>query len=277
MSSELTKKIYIDSESLQFEKFDKFLTLNEANQLIKMLKDKFIDLDVEIDKENIIFEKNEDLKIELKFGNYSEKILNSNRVGMNMFWNNISFEKFQITNFFLEEDLNYLKYLIKKILSSNLIKSIFEKFSNVSTVTDYYFNEEDNIDDYINRIIFLPFKVTDIGKYAITDRLLLSVLVSGYPEKEIININQYRIFRILELALRIIILSIHEPSHFIKSVYSILTEGKISRFTQKDNADIDSGSFLEEIFFTWKANENNPLDLSQFNLDDKIEYKNKVF
>ena len=102
-------------------------------------------------------------------------------------------------------------------------------------------------------------------------------MVSGYPEKDIININQYRIFRILELALRIIILSIHEPSHFIKSVYSILTEGKISRFTQKDNADIDSGSFLEEIFFTWKANENNPLDLSQFNLDDKIEYKNKVF
>ena len=194
-----------------------------------------------------------------------------------MFWNNISFEKFQTTNFFLEADLNYLKYLIKKILSSNLIKSIFEKFSNVSTVTDFYFNEEDNIDDYINRIIFLPFKVADIGKYAITNRLLLSVLVSGYPEKDIININQYRIFRILELALRIIILSIHEPSHFIKSVYSILTEGKISRFTQKDNADIDSGSFLEEIFFTWKANENNPLDLSQFNLDDKIEYKNKVF
>ena len=277
LSSESTENIYIDSESLHFEKFDKFLTLNEANQLIKMLKDKFINLDVEIDKENIVFNKDEDLKIELKFGNYSEKILNSNRVGMNMFWNNISFEKFQTTNFFLEADLNYLKYLIKKILSSNLIKSIFEKFSNVSTVTDYYFNEEDNIDDYINRIIFLPFKVADIGKYAITNRLLLSVLVSGYPEKDIININQYRIFRILELALRIIILSIHEPSHFIKSVYSILTEGKISRFTKKENADIDSGSFLEEIFFTWKANENNPLDLSQFNLDDKIEYKNKVF
>ena len=276
LSSEWTENLYIDSESLHFEKFDKFLTLKKANQLIKKLKDKFIDLDVEIDKENIIFEKNEDLKIELKFRNYSEKIL-KNRVGMNIFWSNISFEKFQTTNFFLEADLNYLKYLIKKILSSNLIKSIFEKFSNVSTVTDYYFNEEDNIDDYINRIIFLPFKVADMGKYAKTDRLLLSVLVSGYPEKEIIDINEYRIFRILELALRIIILSLLEPSHFIKSVYSILTEGKISRFTQKDNADIDSGSFLEEIFFTWKANENNPLDLSQFNLDDKIEYKNKVF
>ncbi len=188
MSSEWTENLYIDSESLHFEKFDKFLTLKKANQLIKKLKDKFINLDVEIDKENIIFDKDEDLKIELKFRNYSAKIL-KNRVGMDIFWSNISFEKFQTTNFFLEADLNYLKYLIKKILSSNLIKSIFEKFSNVSTVTDYYFNEEDNIDDYINRIIFLPFKVTDIGKYTITNRLLLSVLVSGYPEKEIININ----------------------------------------------------------------------------------------
>ena len=120
---------------------------------------------------------------------------------MDMLWYNISFEKFQIINFFLEEDLNYLKYLIKKILSSNLFKSIFDKFSNVSTVADFYFKEGDNIDDYINRIIFLPFKVKDISKYAITDRLILSVLVFGYPEKDIDDIAEYRIYRILELSL----------------------------------------------------------------------------
>ena len=63
--------------------------------------------------------------------------------------------------------------------------------------------------------------------------------------------------------------------HFIKSVYSILAEGKISRFTQKDNSEIDSGLFLEEILFTWKANENSSLDLSQFNIDNNIEYNNE--
>ena len=125
---------------------------------------------------------------------------------MDMLWYNISFEKFQIINFFLEEVLNYLKYLIKKILSSNLFKSIFDKFSNVSTVADFYFKEEDNIDDYINRTIFLQFKVKDIGKYAIKDRLILSVLVFGYPEKDIDDIAEYRIYRILELSLRSIIL-----------------------------------------------------------------------
>ena len=194
---------------------------------------------------------------------------------MDMLWYNISFEKFQIINFFLEEDLNYIKYLIKKILSSNLFKSIFDKFSNVSTVADFYFKEGDNIDDYINRIIFLQFKVKDIGKYAIKDRLILSVLVSGYLEKDIDDIAEYRIYRILELSLRSIILSDREPLHFIKSVYSILAEGKISRFTQKDNSEIDSGLFLEEILFTWKANENSSLDLSQFNIDNNIEYNNE--
>ena len=277
LSSKSLKALYINENILHFEKFDKFLTPNQAKQLVKMLKDVFHNLDVEINGENIILNEDEDLSaspFKIEFKNYSEKIL-KDRVGMDMLWYNISFEKFQITNFFLEEDLNYLKYLIKKILSSNLFKSIFDKFSNVSTVADFYFKEEDNIDDYINRIIFLPFKVKDISKYAIKDRLLLSVLVSGYPEKEIADITEYRIFRILELSLRSIILSDHEPLHFIKSVYSILTEGKITRFTQKDNSEIDSGLFFEEILFTWEAREDSSIDLTQFNLDKNIKYRNQ--
>ena len=101
------------------------------------------------------------------------------------------------------------------------------------------------------KLFFYHFKLRDIGKYAITDRLLLSVLVSGFPEKEIVDITEYGIFRI--------------------------TEGKISRFTQQDNSEIDRGLFLEEIFFTLKASKNSPLDLTQFNLDNNIEYWNKDF
>ena len=169
--------------------FDKFLTPNQAKQLVEMLKDDFDNLDVEINVENIIFNENEDLSVsplKIEFKNYSEKILKYSE-GMDMLWKNILFEKFQITNFFLEEDLNYLKYLIKKILSSNLFKSIFDKFSNVSTVDDFYFKEEDNIDDYINRIIFLSFKARNIEKYAITDLLekrinLITVLTLLNPD-----------------------------------------------------------------------------------------------
>ena len=34
---------------------------------------------------------------------------------------------------------------------------------------------------------------------------------------------------------------------------------------------------MEEIFFTLKASKNSPLDLTQFNLDNNIEYWNKDF
>ena len=273
LSSKSNKNIYIDNDSLHFKKLEKFLTPHKANQLVKKFNNKFASINTEIKEGKIIFSENKKLLFEFILEDYSEKILNY-KIGMDIFCYNISFEKFQITNFFLETDLNYLKYLIRKILSSNLFKSIFDKFSNVSTVADFYFKYPSNIGDYIDRIIFLPFKVSEIGRYAITDRLLLSVLVSGYPQKEIIDINEFRIYRIIELSLRSIVLSDHEPSHFIKAVYSILTGGIISRFTQKDNADIDSGSLLEEILFTWSSNKNKPLDLSQFNLDENIKYNN---
>ena len=177
----------------------------------------------------------------------------------------------------MEADLKYLKYLIKVILSSKLFKEIFKNYSNVSSLTEYYFKDERNIDDYINRIIFLPFKVKDIGKYAITDRFMLSVLVSGYPENDIDTLNDYRIYRLIELSLRSIILGDHEPLHFIKGFYSILSEGKISRFDSKTNNNIDRNYFLEEILFGWVQNKNNPLDLSKFHLSQDIKYKNEVF
>ena len=99
------------------------------------------------------------------------------------------------------------------ILSSNLIKTIFQTYSNVSSLNEYYFNDKRNIQDYIDRIIFLPFKVGKIGKYAITDRFLLSVLVCGYPEETINTLTYYRLYRIIELSLRSIILGDHD--HFI--------------------------------------------------------------
>ena len=73
-------------------------------------------------------------------------------------------------------------------------------------------------------------------------------------------------YRLIELSLRSIILGDHEPLHFIKAVYSTISEGKISRFTSKTDSDIDSGFYSEEILFGWVQNKNNPLDLTKFNL-----------
>ena len=49
------------------------------------------------------------------------------------------FEKFQEKNFFLENDIKYLKYLIKHILLFPLFEEIFLTFSNVSSIAEYYF------------------------------------------------------------------------------------------------------------------------------------------
>ena len=68
----------------------------------------------------------------------------------------MKFEAFQNQNFFFPEDVDYLKYIINHILCSNLFKYIFIYYSNISDVSDYYFDDKKNMEDYINRIIFCP-------------------------------------------------------------------------------------------------------------------------
>jgi len=250
---------------------------DSAHILVNKLNSQYKSIKAEIENKKIVFnESNPPKRIEINYKYYSSQIVEHPDFKFNYLWENICFNNFQKMNFFLENDIQYLKFLIKYILSSPLYKSIFQKFSNVSSIADYYFLDEKNIDDYISRIIFLPYKVSEVGKYAITDRDLLSILVSGFPEQVITDLNEYRVYRIIELALRSVVLADHEPSHYIKAAYSIITERKISRFTSENDKSIDSGSFLEEILFGWIKNENNPLDLSGFNLVKNIECKNKA-
>ena len=269
--------LFIDNTYIHLNNKDKFLDQISANKFVEKLNKKFKGLNAKIDGDKIIFNEFESFpsrKIELNYKYYTvNDIIKINN--FNWMWENIMFENFQSTNFFLSNDIEYLKYLIGVILSSNLYKEIFNNFSNVSEIADSYFEQKTNIDEYINNIIFLPYKVSEIHKFAITDRLILSVLISGYPEKTIKSLEEYRIYRIIELSLRVLILADHEPTHYLKSCYSIITEGKISRFTSKTDLDIESGYYLEEILLGWVKDDKNPIDLSKFNLDQNINKKNK--
>ena len=280
-STDKVRKYSFQKYPFHLSKFDSFLDSSLADKYINILENENDLFAKKLDDKIVLKESEDELatKIEIKYKYYSRNILEEKkekRENMNYLWENIQFEKFQLANFFLEEDLKYLKYLIKVILSSNLFKVIFQTYSDISSLADYYFNDPKNIQDYIDRIIFLPFKVSDIGKYAITDRFLLSVLVAGYPEKEISDLNEYKIYRIIELSLRSLILGEHEPLNFIKGVYSTISEGKISRYTSKTNNKIDSGFFLEEILFGWVQVRNSALDLSKFNLQEENEYQNEA-
>ena len=165
-----------------------FIGQNSVNIFIEKLNNENQFIKAKLDKDKIIFNGEGKIscdKIEIKFKNYPKNILSSLLYELNWIWEKQYFENFQETNFFQKKDLNYLNYLLRHILSSNLFKEIFNKFNGVSNIVDYYFNDL-NIDDYIKRIIFLSYKAENIGKYAITDRRMLSVLVCGFPEKKYI-------------------------------------------------------------------------------------------
>jgi hypothetical protein len=188
--------LYIDDTYIHLNNRDKFLDQISANKFVEKLNKKFKGLNAKIDGDKIIFNEIESFppkKIELNYKYYTVNDI-SEINNLNWMWENIMFENFQSTNFFLSNDIEYLKYLIGVILSSNLYKEIFNNFSNISDIADSCFEQKNNIDEYINNIIFLPYKVSEIHKFAITDRLILSVLISGYPEKTIKSLKQYRIY-----------------------------------------------------------------------------------
>ena len=66
----------------------------------------------------------------------------------------------------------------------------------------------------------------------------------------------------------------HEPDHFIKSAYSLITKGIISRDTSNKGQTLESGFLLEEILFVWVVDKDNPLDTTKLGLIEKIECKN---
>jgi len=270
LSAKGGKFLFFLAESIHTKKVEKFLDHATADKLIKNINEKFGLIKASVEKDKLYLEENKKLsKIEIKYKNYTTNIVGEKADNkFNWLYTGVKFETFQNNNFFIEVDIKYLKYLIKNILTSNLYKQIYENFSNVNPLVEYYFKEEKNIDDYIDRIVFLPFKAKEINKFSNTDARLLSVLVSAFPEHDITFLNQYRFYRLIELALRVVILSLYEPSNFISDAYSIITKGKINK-ANKSNELI-----MQEILFGWVKDEENKIDLSKFKLDKNYKYKN---
>ena len=268
LSTDNPKSLKNIEENIHLKNIENFIDHDSIKKVKRKINKKSKIFNIEFNtKKNIIIinQKRTKRKINIKYEYYSKKILTLNLAkNMNWLWEKMNYEQLQECNFFMKEDLDYLKYLIKYILSSELFKKIFHIFNNISSLADYYFNNE-NIEDYINRIIFVPFDKTSLGKYAITDRRILSVQVVAFPEKYVLNIKDYRIYRLLELALRVIVLIVHEPWHFIKSAYSMLTNGIISKETSY-NKKIESGDLFEQILFGWVKEKNNRLNLIDLNL-----------
>ena len=206
---------------------------------------------------NILNLKYEGKEYEFNYKLYNQnllKILEDNTVGAvieQSKWNKIG-----MFTYFDEEDINFLKNLLKKILQSKLFQEIYSKYSNVENIIDYYFTEDKNLEDLINRIRFFPFDEQNTGVQAFTTKRSLKIITSSFYISNIQNNNDFINYKILEMGRKLIIL-IHEVFHFIKRALNLITNGKVQESTI-DNPDkedpniIEAGRFFELLLFNWE-------------------------
>lgn len=209
------------------------------------------------------YEKNNSLYLEFKgktydfkYKDYNEKLLgfleNNNDIELieQGLWNPIL-----MINYFDEDDISFMKGLLKQILNSKLFKEIYKKYSNVDKDVEYYFKEERNIDDLLRRIKFFPFEEINTGRQASTIPKELKIITSSKYVSKIGSRKDFVNFKILEIGRKLIII-IHEITHFIKRALNLITNGKVLASTiENDNEDpniIECGRFFEYIVFNWE-------------------------
>ena len=110
-----------------------------------------------------------------------------------------------MVSYFDEDDVSYLKSLIKKILKSKLFKDVYSEYSDVNNYINYYFSEEKNIDDMLSRIRFINFKERNTGRQAGTVPKNLKIITSSLYVSKIESKNDFINFKLLEAGRKLII------------------------------------------------------------------------
>lgn len=248
------------------------LKVPEIQKFIKENEDKEKIYSIENNKLCLNFKNN---KYEYEYKNYNKYLLvllkniESKSLLEGIKWNTLS-----LINYFDEKDIKYMKFVLKKILKSKLFKELWKNYSKVENITEYYFNEEDNINDLLQRIKFFPYEETDLEIQANTVGGSLKIITSGYYMSNIKSLKDYKSFKILELGRKIIIL-MHEICHFIKKALNILTNGMISKTTldseYEDKKIVEAGRYFEKIVFGWE----NPFETKKKAKSSKFKSKNK--
>jgi len=228
------------------------ITKSELEKFIHDIKDEEKIFKLDNNKLRLKYQGNE---YEFNYKNYNNQIFDFLGVKSNKIIEQAKWNKVGLINYFDEEDLLYMKGILKNILQSKLFKELYSKYSNTDKIIDYYFNENSNIDDLLNRIKFIPYKEGDTGRQAGTIKKELKIITSSYYISNIDSEKDFIIYKILELARKIIIL-LHEIVHFIKRALHLISNGKILESTieteKEDPNIIEAGRFFETIIFNWK-------------------------
>ena len=167
-------------------------------------------------------------------------------------WERNNLKSFQDHNLLLKEDITFLKETISKIFKSNFWDEIYAKYCDNDFTRTNPFKNDEFIDQFFKRIIFLPFDINDIGIFAYTTADDLFVFISGYPYmNEEFDIDNYAAIRILQLGVSIIVI-LHEAIHYYKRLLYFLSCNMVSTTTIINNERGEGGNLLEEILFGGK-------------------------
>ena len=184
-------------------------------------------------------------------------------------WKKNSLSSFQNHNYLLKEDIDFLKSLLKDIFKSKFWEDICSKYCTNDFIPDNFFKEDEFINQLIKKIIFLPFYIEKHGYFAYTTADDLCIFISGYPYvNNNLNLEKYKVKRILQLAISVIVL-MHEAVHFYKRLFYFITCHMVLRTTILDNKREEGGNIFEEIVFGWK----NPLNKNIY-LDKALDILN---
>ena len=154
--------------------------------------------------------------------------------------------------YFDEDDISFLKTLIKKILKFKLFKELYFNYSDVNNYIDYYFNYENNIDDLLNRIKFIYFKEKNTGRRGEAIPKNLKIITSSIWISNIEDKKDYINYKLLELGRK----QLYYMKYFISlKEHLIWSPMETTIENEKDDSDIiESGRFFEEIIFNLENN-----------------------
>ena len=242
-------------------------------------------------KENLLEIKIADYYIRYKYGEYSYLLSNKLQVANDLLspsWENNSLLSFQIHNFLQENDINYLKQILKEILKSNFYKDLEEHFSNHQFYEGSLFDSDEKIDEFLDNIIFVPFYAIDLRLAGFTFFGDLKILISGYPYIFRTGLDNYKVHKILNLSFLVILL-IQESIDYAKRKLYYLTCGIISRESILEGVRFEGDNILEKLLFGWEDdnnqeyyNKNKILKSKKLNLEIAFKllnannYKNNV-
>ena len=150
---------------------------------------------------------------------------------------------------------------MKNIFKSKFWEQILTSYCDNDIAEISFFQNDEFIGQFLERIIFIPFNIRHVDFFAITTSDDLIIYISGYPfDIKIDNYKKYVLYRILQSGVLVIII-MHEYVHYIKRLIFFVTCGMVERIIINNNIRDEGGNIFEEILFGWKEKKEKKINI----------------